>query len=310
MTSLPLTPDESREVYLHLETTPLRLREIAVATDFSDQATQAVRIAAILARQLNSSLHVLHVTSPIVDSAGAGTLASALQEIDLRNAEGRLSRYINRIPEARSLKHEEIVVCDSVTEAIPAIVESKAIDLLVMGSYGRSGLGKLVLGSRAENVIRHLSRPVLVAGPGCTGNFESTKSIVLATDLIAGSLRAAQYATSLAESTGAKLTLIHAIADRAVKDTFSLEANKKSAIEQMLLLIPNTVESRTRSRFEVAIGNPAEQILQIADERKADLIVMGVREQEPMADHAPWATLSEVIRRARCPVLAVRPHIA
>jgi nucleotide-binding universal stress UspA family protein len=308
MTSLPLTPDESREVYLHLGTTPLHIREIAVATDFSEQATQAVRIAAVLAGQLNSSLHVLHVTSPIVDSAGAGTLASALQEIDLRNAEGRLSRYIDRIPEARSLKHEEIVVCDSVTEAIPAIVESKAIDLLVMGSYGRSGLGKLVLGSRAENVIRHLSRPVLVAGPGCTGNFESTKSIVLATNLIAGSLRAAQYATSLAESSEAKLTLIHVIAD--VKDSFSLEAKKKSAIEQMLLLIPNTVESRTRSRFEVAIGNPAEQILQIADERKADLIVMGVREQEPMADHAPWATLSEVIRRARCPVLAVRPQIA
>jgi nucleotide-binding universal stress UspA family protein len=310
MTTVPLTQGQNSQAALHLGTSPIHFKEILVATDFSEQATQSVRIAARLAKQMRGRLHVLHVVSPITYAAGTGNLMPALQEIDLRSAESRLSRYTGRIPEVRTLRHEEIVLCDSVGDAIPAVIESKEIDLLVMGSHGRNGLGKVALGSRAEAAIRHTHRPVLVIGPACANHAGPWKSIVLATNLTAGSLRAAQYATSIAESSGAALTLLHVLPGHSGENGVFREEEKNSAIEQLVLLAPNTVEARMRSCFEVAFGQPAEQILQIADRRKANLIIMGVREHGVMADHAPWATLSEVIRHAPCPVLAVRPHLA
>jgi nucleotide-binding universal stress UspA family protein len=146
-----------------------------------------------------------------------------------------------------------------------------------------------------------------VVGPACANHFGPLKSIVFATNLTTGSLRAAQYANFIAETSGAMLTLVHVLSKTDGGD--SMEAQTRSAIEQLTLLAPDSVDAKTRSRFEVAIGHPGEQILHLAGHAKANLIVMGVHEHGGTAGRAPWATLSEVIRHARCPVLAVRPHL-
>jgi nucleotide-binding universal stress UspA family protein len=305
MTTLIVNQGQSMVGVFRIEAGLPAINGLLVATDFSEQATLAVKIAVPLARQLGTRLHMLHIVSPLTHAPGGAGITPALREIDLRSAENRLRRYTARIPEARALGPEEIVLCGSVAEAIPAVVESKGIDLVAMGSHGRSGVGRHVFGSHAEHAVRHLHCPVLVAGPGCYSDFEALHSIVFATNLSAASSRPARYAASLAAAAGATLTLMHVLPYDPQEKAASREQAKNIAIEQLLLLASGAL-----SRFEVAFGGPAEQILQAADRQEADLIVMGVNEHGVMADHAPWATLSEVIRHARCPVLAVRMQAA
>jgi universal stress protein A len=87
--------------------------------------------------------------------------------MDLQNAREKLHRYVERIPDLRTVKHEEIAFLGSASEAIQSVGESNGIDLLVLGSHGRHGLAKLTLGSVVEWAIRRLTYPVLVAGPMC-----------------------------------------------------------------------------------------------------------------------------------------------
>jgi nucleotide-binding universal stress UspA family protein len=301
---------QPREVAnLHLNTSPIHFKGLLVATDLSEQAMRALRIAAQLSKQFRSRLHILHAISPQVYAPNGVGLTPMLQEVDVEYAEAQLHKFVGKVPEARTVRHEEIVLCEEVIDAISTTVETKGIDLVVMGSHGRGGLGKCVLGSSAESAIRHLHCPVLVAGPNCAEHHGSLKSIVLATTLPAGSLRTAQYAMSIAQASGAAVTLLHVLLKDTSHQKDLIEREKEEARKLLRQLIPMDPLVRKQVRFEVAAGDRAEQIVRIATACKAGLIVMGVHEHSVLADHAPWATLSEVIRSAHCPVLAVRPHL-
>jgi len=310
MSTMTSTHHHKEAVSLHLGNSPIKIKGILAATDFSKQATLALKIAARLAKQLHSRFYILHAIMPQVYAPGTGKLAPLLREVDTKQAQERLHRHSVKIPEVRTTKHEEFVLNGPPTEAMLDLVENKGIDLIVVGSHGRGGLKKLVLGSEAEAAIRHLRCPVLVVGPRCARLRVPLKSLVFATDLPTGSLRAAQYGMSIAQATGSIATLVHVLPTRENTEDPLLETEKEGAIKELGHLVPNDTELRKHVHFETAVGAPAEQIVQIADHVRAGLIIMGVREHRILADHAPWATLSEVIRSAHCPVLAVRPHLA
>ena len=287
----------------HLETTPIRIKGILAATDLSPQATRALRIAARLARLLRCRLHVLYAVSPQLYVADTGALTSELCKIEVEHAREELHKYASKIPEFRTVRHEEIALCGSALGSILETVETKGIDLVVMGSHGRGGLVKVVLGSVAEAAIRRLHCPVLVVGPHCVQSRKSLRSAVLATDFPDSSLRAAQYAVSISRESGATLTVVHV----APEEVDALRA--PGIIKELRQLVPDGTEAEDRVRFEFVKGKPAEEILRVAERAKADLIVMGVKENSMLTDRVPWATLSEVIRGAHCPVLAVQPYL-
>src|ERR1700685_3016678 len=122
-----------------------------------------------------------------------------------------LHKYVEHIPDLRTVKHKEIAFLGSAIEAIQSAGEANGIDLLVLGSHGRQGLAKLTLGSVAEWAIRRLTFPVLVAGPSCEKTFRPLKSILLATDLLPDSIRSAQYASSIAQDYNSRLTLMNVL---------------------------------------------------------------------------------------------------
>jgi len=293
----------------HLETSPIHIKGILAATDLSEQARLGLKFGARLAKQLHSRFHVLYTVMPQLYVADTAVLSAELQKIEVERGEKRLHQHLSRIPEVRIIKHEEIAMCGPAPEAIAAIVDVKGIDLVVMGSHGRSGLGKIALGSVAEAVIRSTHCPALVVGPHCTRRFDPLKSMILATTLPAGSLRAAQYAMSLAKETGATLTVVHVVPDRVqTMGVFGVNV-KERALGDLRQLMPNDPELRKRVNFEVVCGEPAEEIVAAARRLKASLVVMGVKEHSIMAEHAPWTKLSAVIREAPCPVLAIQPHL-
>ena len=297
-----------RDTGIHLGTAPLHLKRILFATDFSSSASAAFRAAARLSQHFGSTLYMTHVISPMLYAAGGGVVAPALQEVEIRRAQEKLAHYFAQLPEFASIKHEEIVTCGQIKELIRDIAEEKRIDLVVMGSHGRGGIGKLALGSVAESALRLLRCPALICGPECTRNYHPFKSILLATGLSVGSLRSAQYASTLAEQFHAHLTIVHVVPPDTAKDESTHKGQRQQQVAAIGELIPSSRELRKHTRYSIQSGDPVPKLLRIAKLANANLIVMGAREGGPMADHAPWATVSRVIHEARCPVLAIQPH--
>lgn len=227
-----------------------------------------------------------------------------LAQIDAERARKELHAYVAKIPQLRTTKHEEIVLCELAMDAISSLVESKRIDRVVVGSGGRGGLAKLVLASVAEATVRRSHCPVLVVGPRCGKHYGPLKEIVFAADIPIGSLRAMSLAR---EFGGTMLTVTHVLPNHVTER--DIPGETKNATETLRRLVPDDAEFKTHVRFAIAVGDPAEEIVHLANRKKAGLIVMGVREHGVLADHAPWATLSEVVRSAHCPVLAVQSHI-
>ena len=289
----------------HLETTQVQIKSILAATDLSEPATTALKIAAHIAKLFHSRLHVVYAVMPDIFMTDTTMLTSELRKIQTERAQQQLHEYMRGIPEVRTMLHEEVAISGVPPDAIAGFVLKSAIDLVVMGSHGRGPTAKMVLGSIAESVIRHIHCPVLVAGPHCDPEFHPLRSIVLATDLPPTSLRAAQYATSLAGQFGSSLTVAHVLKDHGVA---SGPIEENLIRKELRELVPHDVELKKHLHIQINSGTAAEEIAHIAKRKKADLIVMGAHEDGTLADHAPWATLSHVIREARCPVLVVQPH--
>src|ERR1017187_202667 len=111
----------------------------------------------------------------------------------------------------KGVQHKELIEEGEVPEVLSKLVRKYGIDLIVIGTGGRKGLGKLLLGSVAEEVFRNAECPVLTMGPHATrwetnGNLQH---ILFATDFGPESLHGLPYALSLAEENRARLTLLH-----------------------------------------------------------------------------------------------------
>ena len=127
------------------------------------------------------------------------------------------------------MTHHSYVRHGQVWKNLAGIIDENKIDLIVVGTHGRSGLGKLLLGSVAEDILRHASCPVLTVGPKVSGRAKlpalpargrdlapvelELQQIVFATDFAQYSLYAAQEAVALAEEFRSRLTLLHVIED-------------------------------------------------------------------------------------------------
>jgi nucleotide-binding universal stress UspA family protein len=184
-------------------------------------------------------------------------------------------------------------------------VRNHGVDLVVVGTSSRGGLGKVLLGSTAEEIIRVAPCPVLTVGPHVTAEGSArVRSIVYATDFSLGSLRAAEFAVSLAHEDQADLTLVHVVdevltesPDRAIQLT-----------EQRLReMIPSEPQLLYEPEVVVETGPVAERILAVANELIADIIVMGVRGAGAFAQTASHfgSIAHKVVSLATCPVVTI-----
>jgi nucleotide-binding universal stress UspA family protein len=222
----------------------------------------------------------------------------------------------------KTLAYHTYIREGGVWEALSEIVRTHEIDLLVVGTHGRTGVGKLVLGSKAEEVLRQATCPVLTIGPKIARRSKlpaiegdgkelspvdsSVHQIVYASDFSPESLTAAPFAASLAQEFQAKLTLLHVIQE--FEDTGRRPRLIDVALQRLEDLVPEKASLWYSPRPVVQFGSPAHCILQEAVDLKADLIVLGVRSAAghlAAATHLPWTTAHKVIVHAPCPVLTV-----
>jgi nucleotide-binding universal stress UspA family protein len=185
------------------------------------------------------------------------------------------------------------------------VIQKRAIDLVVLGTHGRRGLGKLMLGSVAEHIFQMAPCPVLSIGPRVRKSWGSEGKlgrILYATDLAGDSLKALPYALSLAQVSGAELMLLH------VPETATPQEHLTSLHDRLNILVPPEARKWCRCDTLVIPGEPAEVILRTARQQNADFIVMGGHRVEGAlyAVKVPATIAYRVVSRADRAVLRVR----
>ncbi len=139
----------------------LQLRKILLPTDFSGCANYALAYAA--------TIICVHVVEPIVPAVGYSGLAEPMPMADVSeqledSAERELPQLAN-CEEFNGLEVEEVIVHGDAAAEIVRVAAERDVDLIVVSSHGRTGLGRIIFGSTAEAVVRHASCPVLVVKP-------------------------------------------------------------------------------------------------------------------------------------------------
>ena len=286
-------------------TTRIAINNILLATDFSEVSKAALTYACNLARWYGSKIFVTHVV------AHEPYMSVPLEPIpvDLDLFWNREKQNLAAFVATRSLEeipHEAILQRGELWNVISDVIEKHTIDLVVVGTHGRQGLKKVVLGSVAEKIYRQAKCPVLTVGPEIAASSETSwelKRILFATDFSETSLHALPYALSLAEENQGTLIFLHVAPLVPYQYKESVVDTTCKRLEGLM-----PAEPWCTPDFVVCFDFPAQGILQIARDRETDLIVLGVNRRAAvgLTSHLPWSTASDVVSAAPCPVLTVR----
>ena|SRR5438309_8158900 len=146
-----------------------QLHRILLPTDFSGCANYALPYAAAIARATNATIICVHVVEPVVPTVGYSGLAEPMPIADVsEQLEDSAERELPKLAECEEcagLNIEEVIVHGDAAAEIVRVAGEREVDLIVISSHGRTGLGRIIFGSTAEAVVRHATCPVLVVKP-------------------------------------------------------------------------------------------------------------------------------------------------
>jgi nucleotide-binding universal stress UspA family protein len=286
----------------------VEFRRILVATDFSDGARGALDYALTIARRFKSKVYLAHVIpSQVFHFVSPESSAEAIQKAKVF-ASGALRRWINSAA-MDDVEHEELLVEGQVWPVLQELIESHEIDLLAMGTHGRTSQKKLLLGAVAEEVFRLAECPILSVGPEVrveTGKRAELQRLLYATNLKPHAERAASLAFALERAYQAKLTVLHVVEERGDPSQGGHEIVRDFLVNRLKKVMPAACKNTCEPEFLVRFGEAAQEILRTATEQDADLLVLGLRGNPKVAGQLLSATAYELVRQAPCPVLTLR----
>jgi nucleotide-binding universal stress UspA family protein len=272
--------------------------------DFSELSSLALQYARKMAECWNARLVVLHAESfmppPEFTARQIDQLVGELQRSQ-EAVRDYLGKYVQE--QLGSAAAAESVVIDG--RAVPAIVSTareKGAGLIVMGTHGRSGFSRVMLGSVTERVLREADIPVLTVRSrqlGTSGTVVSPKRILCPVNFSGIATKALEHATALTECFGGELTVLQV--DESDRTT-SVDPIQK---ERLCRWIPAQLRSSCRIQEAVLQGDPAEEIIRTASEGNFDLIVLGAHHKRFLDTTVIGTTTVRVTRHAPCPVFTV-----
>ncbi|MGC0771287.1 MAG: universal stress protein [Candidatus Acidiferrum sp.] len=289
--------------------TSLSFKNILYATDFSSAAEAALPFVSEIARLYDSQVLGVHVRTPDSYSLVPPPVfpyGSESTDEQLKNLSSMLEEQL------QGTKHEIMVGDGEVWDFLSRVLREYDIDLIVIGTQGRTGLEKFMLGSQAEVIFRQAECPVLTVGPHATKEAAAhwnINRILLPLDFTLESLSAVPLAFPLACERHAELTLMNVVEKGETGDLVRPEQYVDSTLRMLQAQVPKGAEFECRLNYVVRQGVPSEEILKVAKEIGSDLIVLGVRSAAGrigFATHVARPTAHKVVSQAMCPVLTVR----
>jgi len=281
-----------------------KLRNILFATDFSEASMQALPYVAGVARKLGSSVYLCHIVEP-------NPLVNSAPEVAPRLYEGMREQAVTQLtalahsPELESMEAKTVVGEGAIGDALPNLVVEKKIDLIVMGTHGRTGLRRLLLGSAVEAVCRVANCPVLTVGPGLAPRTATTFSrILFPTDLSEDSKRILPYLREMAEEYQSEITVLHVMPEELVTNPDA--AKLAEPIRNTLIHTFEPELSGLKVEFTIGFGETVETVVGTARAKKADLIAMGIHNAFLPGVQLRSSTAYRIIAGAHCPVLTYR----
>jgi len=298
----------------------IEIRRILCPIDFSDHSRRALDNAIAIARWYEARVTVLHVFSPApVPAMAPGQVVFEpiiLTAVDRDQLLADTKAFAER-DDASGVAIEAVVREGTTAGEILDQATSMKADLLVIGTHGRSGFERLLLGSVAEKVLRRASCPVMTVPKRLPEAVQVLyKRILCPVDFSDSSLRALAYAVSLAQEADGQLVVLHVVAhefeltagmdyDAGMTVRNFLET-REQALQQRLQEIVAGAPDFSRMESLTTHGKPWREVLRVAAERGSDLIAMGVQGRG-VADLLLFgSTTQHVVREASCPVLTLR----
>ena len=291
----------------------LRIERILCPTDFSESSARAYDYAQSLARHYRANLFLSHVVDFGLPPYEYYTPAVDFEEVfrqTCANARDQLQEFA-KSHTRNGVQPECFVQEGAVTDSILSFAEAQMVDIIVMGTHGLKGLDRVTLGSVAEKVLRKACCPVLVVrkpGPEAVAaegaqNLVELRRVILCTDFSEPSKRALEDALSAAAEFDAELTLLHVLEN--LPNSADIEEEIATAKEQLDKLVPPEEVKAGKIKTSVRIGRAYEQIIELALEAQADLVIMAVRGRDALNLAVFGSTTYRVIQLGPCPVLAV-----
>ncbi|HZR24265.1 MAG TPA: universal stress protein [Vicinamibacterales bacterium] len=268
----------------------MKIQSILCPTDFSEPSRHAMEHAVALAQWSGARIVPLHVQTP------AFATVPALDD-----------------PAPHLAPGTQLIAGESPADAIAEFATSSRADLIVIGTHGASGFRHLILGSVTESVLRKVDCPVLTVPPRAQSTAKLPFGHLLcAVDFSASSLKALQLACRWAEEGDARLDILHVVDEPDEHALFVArpydihhhpEVYERRVAEHLKRVLPPNTCEHSQLHYRITRGNAEDEILRVAAEGGADVIVMGIgRGNSPIFG----STVNHVVRNARCSVLTVR----
>lgn len=284
-----------------------KVQRILAPTDFSTASESSAAWAAWLAQRLGATVTFLHalevdwwaLPEELVQRA-PGT--QELRQAARRWAEEELERWSQRFGGGQA-----VVVEGSPREVIPRATVELGVDLVCVGTHGRSGVARTVFGSVAEHVVRTAPVPVLTVRPGRS---PALARVLAATDFSPAAREAVEWARLLADRCGAELILLHVVElDPETFATVPKEIMAPAVGERIRDYLVSRATQQLRAlaregdRLEVRLGAAGSGVVRAVEELGADLVCTGTRGLTRLA-HLLLGSVAEcVLRRSPVPVL-------
>jgi len=289
----------------------IRIKNILCPVDFFPASLRAYEYALKLASNYDADVHVVHVVSPLFPAAydfplNVSEYTGAVQ----KQARSELIKLAKKAKQARVRFHSELPN-GGIDDEIHKALKRTAADLVVMGTHGRRGFERWILGSEADRLLRSCPVPLLTigAGKGVRTAPPSIKRILVTTDFSPGTSEALKYAFSIAQESQARITLLHVVDQVTVGAVALAPATVDAVRRQLEKLVPAEARPWCEVKTRVENGVPYQTILEIQGSEKADLLVMNVHGKGLLDRALLGSTAERVVRGAVCPVLLIPPAV-
>lgn len=281
---------------------------ILVATDFSDGARAALDCALAIAHSFQSKIYLVHVIpTQLLNYVSPESSAETVANAKLYGAH-ELERLAASL-DWGGVAHETLLLQGPIWPVLCETIQVHKINLIALGTSGKSINQKFTLGSVAEKIFRMAEIPTLTAAPRASPA-DATKTefqrLLFATNFKPHAERAASVAYLLERRLNAQMAALHVVEESRSLIGERQEIVRDFIVKRMRRGVPQAHPQSCEPEFLVRFGDPAAEILGAAAQANSDLIIVGLRTSKKSAGLLPSPTAYELVCQSPCPVLTHR----